>query len=200
MSNALRKLGAKPVHHLISTKGMDLPPWKIIWKDGKPYRNIAFHYTVEQILLNKLLTEKDIENLTVVTIIRNPLDSAASQYQKLVSGTLELGWKSGALKHKMFERYKETPFDFSFFLRNYPSLISHSAKRALEYTRLANIVMRFETLQRDWQSLCQKFGLVMELPHKNATPNKKHFLSYYSPEDIVYVKTMIGPELKLLGY
>ena len=167
--------------------------------DGKPHIKAGFHYKTSQLLQHGLITTEQRQNLVVFTTIRNPLDSITSQYQKLQNGKLVIGANSD-LKTQAASRYLQNPFDFSQFLHDYPGLLAGCANNMLKYAQEADIVMRFETLEEDFNNLAEQAGIQTTLPRKNTTSNKKPFESYYSPQDLKFAKRIISRQLKELGY
>jgi hypothetical protein len=57
---------------------------------------------------------------------------------------------------------------------------------------------RFETIQKDWRFLMDKFGLP-SLPHKNQSKHR-HYSSYYDEETIELATKYYKQDLEQLGY
>jgi hypothetical protein len=187
----------KPVSHVPDAKLGKIK--KHIWVNEKPHIRTGFHYRTSQLLQHNLITPEQRKNLIVFTIIRNPLDSITSQYQKLRNGKLIIGSNS-ELKAQAAKRYQQNPFSFSEFLHDYPGLLTGCANNMMQYVEEADVVMRFETLADDFKDLVQAAGINAELPHINTTGNKMAFESYYSLRDLSFAKRLISRQLKTLGY
>ena len=68
---------------------------------------------------------------------------------------------------------------------------------------LPNIhLLRFETLQRDMDALCDILGIERRvLPFLNLTPAKdKHYMEYYTDETKRLVAEKFRKDFELLGY
>lgn len=61
-------------------------------------------------------------------------------------------------------------------------------------------ILKFESLQNDFNSLCEKIDIVSaELPHRNKS-NKKHYSFYYDDELIEIVRKKFYEEIEVFGY
>lgn len=61
-------------------------------------------------------------------------------------------------------------------------------------------LLRFETLQRDWDLLCKRIGKPLtELPHLNAT-QRRSYREYFTQEARDLFEQHFGPDIQKLNY
>jgi hypothetical protein len=133
----------------------------------------------------------------VFSCIRNPLDEVVSTYFKFKTDQITDRHRA-SLQRADFAQNSNS---------NYPAYLKQFYKFPYDnWSCLAHkqfdYVIRFENLQSDFQTVLGKIGLEQKrpLPVVNATNQKKHYLTYYSPEIYVYAKYVFGPFMKRWDY
>lgn len=157
-----------------------------------------------------LLKEGEVtEGVTRIVTIRNPYDSLASQYQKICSRAQS--WSEDREKYKwvwnspvfssVVLQYLDTPFDFATFLKIY-YLPKGVVNNNSEWTKNADIVLRFENLQTDLNNALEKLGVENppEILSVNRTENKKEYRDYYNEESRAIVERLTREDCEKFGY
>ena len=153
-------------------------------------------------------------NYFVFCGVRNPMDDAASLYMKIMTDhekaysdeklRLDNGGYMSKRRIRIYQHLKNVDSSFAVFLhkyfdfRNFP-YTSNSDINA----EACNAIIRFEHLEKDFESILNKIGLEKKrpLPRKNPTRAKKDFLSYYADNQTqnLAVRTF-GPAMEEWGY
>ncbi|MEM1319717.1 MAG: sulfotransferase family 2 domain-containing protein [Bacteroidota bacterium] len=143
------------------------------------------------------------------TTVRNPMDSVVSEYFKKKSdhrGRFSRGsYRDGRpIAPAALRRYR-------FIVENDASFAEYFAEFYQEPYRLprheetaqkADVVMRYEQLEEDFEKLLKKLNLPLHpLPKINATAGKRgHFLDYYTPEIVPQALSVFTPLMQQWGY
>lgn len=70
-----------------------------------------------------------------------------------------------------------------------------------EENLLVDFVGKFETLNEDFDSVCNKLKLNTSLPHLNSSREKSNsFLKFYTPETLKLVEDAFADDIRLFGY
>lgn len=125
------------------------------------------------------------------SIIRNPWDKLLSQYFFRVKDNTQHGY---------IESAKDMSF-LDFLLNPFP------AKHASQHSKLfegdvclVDFIGRFENLQEDFNTICDKIGVPQqELPHVNKTKHK-HYAEYYDEETKQIVAEKYAKDIEYFGY
>lgn len=133
--------------------------------------------------------EKEWDKYFKFAFIRNPWDRMVSC------------WKNRAIKYE----------DFGKFLKDYPypqrnhNLIWHTLPQLKHMTDLngnnmMNFVGKFENLDEDLNTICEKVGIdYSPLPHINKSKHKPYW-EYYTNEQRLFVESIYMKEIKLYNY
>ena len=152
----------------------------------------------------------DHHNYFKFSFVRNPWDMTVSMYQYLWHK--KTGWGPGwRNKHKhfsklTFEEWVKHPA-FKFPTIKSANVNSHlSGENGTFSSWIAcdnstvDFVGRFETLQQDFNTVCDKIGIPrQELPHINKT-NHKHYTEYYDDETREIVAEKYARDIERFGY
>jgi LPS sulfotransferase NodH len=139
---------------------------------------------------------------------RHPLDRFVSAYTYLRGGGRNRFDAQWAEKHIL-------PYaSFSDFVLALQSDASHRAAVLAwmhfkpQYTFvcdenmniLVDFVGRYESLQRDFATICRRLGLKRILPHENATPQRAGYESYYDARTRAVVTEIYARDFECFGY
>ena len=125
--------------------------------------------------------------------VRNPWDRAVSLYNR----------KEGVqLKHKIsfadFARWHDYATDTCIHPTRKKYQLDFFTNSAGEL--LVDFIGKFENLQEDFSSICDKIGIPrQELPHENKT-NHKHYTEYYDDETREIVAQKYAKDIEYFGY
>lgn len=125
--------------------------------------------------------------------VRNPFDRALSIY-KYIQKQETVKCRESFVISSTFKEFVST------------NLINNTAKDGIwfsdQYTQVkdCDFIGRFETLQDDFDIVCQKLGIVRKpLPIKNQTSHK-HYSEYYDEETIGIVAKKYHSDIIRFGY
>ena len=127
---------------------------------------------------------KEYESYFKFAFVRNPWDRLVSNYKWLVF--------IGKV-HTSFEDWIKNP-TWGFNAYSYTKMLHDNNGNMIDF------VGKFENLQEDFNTVCNKIGLTQrELPHKNKT-NHKHYTEYYSDETSQLVAERYAQDIERFGY
>lgn len=145
--------------------------------------------------------EKDTKNPNawVFTAIRNPFDLVVSKFNWRKYHTNQIPDKKMDFKAWCVQTYSEcspiTVDDIRRF-RTQKSWVSN-----LEGEVVLNQVLRYESLQKDFDKLCDNLGRPsMKLPHTNKTKRNRDYKTYYDAETTDVVRKYFQEDLEYWGY
>lgn len=130
--------------------------------------------------------------------VRNPWDKMVSQYFYI---------KKKIAYDKSFKEFiidfKSTPNDWDFKNKNFPVKYQPVQKKWICGDKgevLMDFVGRFENLQEDFDTICDKIDLPKrELPHRNST-NHNHYSEYYNKETREIISQKFSEDIEYFGY
>ena len=64
---------------------------------------------------------------------------------------------------------------------------------------LVDFIGRFETLERDFNEVCERVGVSSRLPHLNKTP-RKSYTEYYTPRTAALIAEAFKEDVEFFGY
>jgi len=126
----------------------------------------------------------EYESYFKFAFVRNPWDRLVSNYKWLVF--------IGKI-HTSFEDWIIDPtWGFNAYL--YTKMLHDNNGNMIDF------VGKFENLQEDFNTVCNKIGLTQrELPHKNKT-NHKHYTEYYNNETRQLVAEKYAKDIEYFDY
>ena len=147
-------------------------------------------------VLNNNTCEGDrklINSFFKFAFVRNPFDRAVSIY-KYIQKQESAKCRDNFILSKTFKQFAAT------------NLISESGKNSIwfsdQYSQVkdCDFIGRFETLQADFDIVCQKLGITRNpLPVKNTTKHE-HYSEYYDEETIEIVARKYHADIIRFGY
>jgi len=139
------------------------------------------------------------------TFVRNPWSRLVSTWKdKCFSDTTSVVYK------EMYSPYRNSFKDFIFTLSEDPDkfyatwegIIDRHVRPYIDLCPLNDIdfIGRFENLQHDFNTVCDKIGIPeKKLPHKNKTKHK-HYTEYYDDETRQIVAERYAKDIEYFGY
>ena len=125
------------------------------------------------------------------TVVRNPWDWMVSWYFWRKQNN-KLSMKEFLLNYKMVSTEQQ--------LRELPKEMNFLTFVNIDNTISIDHVCRFENLQEDFNTVCDKIGIQQQrLPHKNKTKHK-HYTEYYDDETREIVAEKYAKDIELFGY
>lgn len=156
------------------------------------------HATAEQI---KNLYCQNYEDYFSFTFVRNPWCRAVSDY---------FWMKRNLNLEDSFKNYLLLKGNFDTQRLRYPHLNKEGRGDHIlpqsdfilnsNGEQIVDLIGRFETLQQDFDIVCDKIGIPRkQLPHKNKT-NHKHYTKYYDDETRQIVAKKYAKDIEYFGY
>ncbi|NDB30230.1 hypothetical protein EB155_09620, partial [archaeon] len=119
------------------------------------------------------------------TFVRNPWDKIVSQYHY---NRHKFGFKDST-----FKEYVKA-WDSGKQISTFSSLNLHYIDEELDF------IGRFETLQQDFNIVCDNIGIPrQQLPHENKSKHK-HYTEYYDDETKQIVAEKYARDIEYFGY
>jgi hypothetical protein len=151
---------------------------------------------------DKCNSPHDIQNYFIFTSVRNPFERVLSAFKYLKKGGIN------ASDARTRDEYQMQRMSFSAFVfKNLHKTIEDSCVHFVpqfefispHFDKLS-FIARFETLQNDFNIVCDKIGIPrQELPHKNKTQHK-HYTEYYNDETKQIVAEKYARDIEQFGY
>jgi hypothetical protein len=166
------------------------------------HAELVQHYDGEPILhkhANYWELPKAIRDLGyfVFAGVRNPLDDAASLYQKLLSDHHDYTNPASIRINKRLRRlFRAVHRPGATFLTYLSAAYPHPhCSRISANKKYCNGFIRFENLQQDFASILRAVGLAKkrDIPVKNSTSGKRHYSEYYGFADEAQIARTFGP-------
>ena len=145
-----------------------------------------------------ILENRDFEKYFSFAFVRNPYELKVSRYfyvkevEKVCSCTSFVEWVTLGSPVKMLDetQSKEDWFPWS----QLRFLMNKERELAVDF------IGRFENLQEDFNTICDKIGIPrQQLPHKNKSKHK-HYTEYYDDETREIVAEKYAKDIDHFGY
>ena len=149
-------------------------------------------------------TSHNIDNMTLVSVVRNPWERLYSSYEFLISGGLT------EADRRVGELLKKQTSDFNFFVKHW--LVKYTTYSYMHFVPQTDFlfdwrnklipcdIIRFENLARGWDDFAAKQNLPrQELPKKNVS-TKVSYKDVYDAESIEIVRKLYAKDIDFLGY
>jgi len=156
-----------------------------------------FHLTIKELI--ELLGGSEIDNAFKFTVVRNPYDRVVSQYLHRVKTNQSL--------------LRDNPISFNKWVElvygNQKDYFYHNKQYKMFYTQLkwlrdfsGNVkvdrILRFETLNEDFQELCNDLNIDLSLPHTNRSDINVHIK--YNEKSIKIIQSYFKEDFEHFGY
>ena len=116
--------------------------------------------------------------------VRNPWDRVISSYHYML--------RCGSIKEMSIKNFLE-------YISNTP--VENKYLSQYEYIKGCNFVGKFENLQKDFDTICDKIGISRSsLVHLKKTKNRQHYTEYYDTETIDLVAKKYAKDIEYFGY
>ena len=170
------------------------------------------HATLDELIEHGCLDRDEAARLTVFTTVRNPYDAMVSYYFKkrayrdLIDDPESFvhripGWidEIAACQAMSFSRWVNR--------KHLRQAIKYARKRRKgslfrQFTKDADVVLRHETLQADFDNLLRSVGIArsITIPTIGVTKEKLGYQRYYTPLSRFTVKHLFGADFADYGY
>lgn len=140
----------------------------------------------------------DHETFFKFSVTRNPWDLTVSHYF-YDKDLIQKEWGDSPPSRKRYKIVSKCNFSqyvkkFMFYGGSYSRYMCHKGEYMLDY------VCRFETLQQDFDTACNKMDIPqVQLPHTNKTKHK-HYTEYYNDETRQIVAEKYAQDIEYFGY
>lgn len=165
------------------------------------------HSTVEELLAHEVLNEERLRNTLVFTTVRNPFDSLYSLWAKKRVDYVHLLEKPNSWVNKVPDYRKDMDFianhSFSDWIRKKYRGRPQQFSLGLKFAARAQFVMRFETLQQDFERVLKLLGVEREIiiPEMNKTKGREgDYREHYDENARKIVEKVFHRELQYFGY
>ena len=172
------------------------------------------HSTLAELIEHKLLTPEEAKSLFKVATVRNPFDTLVSLYfkQRLKYQPLLADPDSWVNRSPTYARNMRYAREHSFSRWVFRKCSRQLIKRFLgsppsmfaEYIKGTDVVMRYESIDRDLERVFQKLGVKpnASIPFVNRTDERpgRNYRSYYSRSAALAVSVAFRDDLKPYGY
>jgi hypothetical protein len=171
---------------------LNYTPW---WIRGRDYagRINCKHITASD--LKHIVGDEIWNEYFKISFVRNPYDKLLSEYSMFTQ----------------FEEFKDHPWNKYATYQDFLKAVFHGKERIgsnpyhhfltdQKGDLLVDFYGKFETLQKDFDKICEMLGLnKMQLPNKRPTKHKS-YESYYSPDAMEMVYRINKKDFQLLKY
>jgi len=178
------------------------------------------HATLGEVLAAGLLTRAEADDLLVFTTVRNPFDSLVTLYITMQRRYAKQLDDPQAFLHDRPHFIAQTKaaleLDFPAWAKGLlgPGSWRHPYSRVrygllpphhmyAGYLDGADVILRFESLQADFDALCARLGLpALEIPWQNVSRSseERDYHTYYDDATRAAVERVYRPDLERFGY
>ena len=149
------------------------------------------------------------EELFKFAFVRNPYDRIVSAWKMFASGIQDSDWKhpndeAGIDLKRFLQIVMDESIPYDGRRTTTPRKIRHHAipqTHPFNCLQHADFVGRFETLDKDFQIVCERLGISSEgLPHWNRTQRSTNFMQYFDDDTLAIVNSYFADDFERLGY
>jgi hypothetical protein len=148
------------------------------------------HITAEELI--DILGEKKFSSYFSFAIVRNPWEWQVSLYNYSLKNPKH---KSHQLMKSLgsFEEYVTFLFNRKNSFLQKPFVFDNKGKQLVKY------IGRYETLQEDFNLICSRLGISVQLPKLNIYQTKD-YKKYYNQEKFELIHQKFLPDIETFGY
>lgn len=158
-------------------------------KDEDLVNNSTIALGDKHISCQQLLEQRpQCKNYFKFAFVRNPWDRVVS-------------WYNFSMKIKNPNKGRNiTGKDFLSFILEFQNIWGNEQQNQYNFTECCDFIGRFENLQDDFNTICDKIGILQQkLPYKNKTTHK-HYSEYYDDETKQIVAEVFAKDIEYFGY
>jgi chondroitin 4-sulfotransferase 11 len=145
----------------------------------------------------KKLNPNEFDNYFKFTFVRNPWDRVVSFYHYQLKRKWDFYPFNETISFKEFVKNWLIQMPKQTTLNTHPCYDWISDK---DDNLLVDFIGRFENLQEDFNTVCDKIGIPhQELPHQNKSKHK-HYTEYYDKETKQIVAEKYAKDIEYFGY
>lgn len=188
-----------------------VPPEGILSLDGRS-RVPTKHTRYSQLIDEGLITPEQRAQLTVAVGVRNPFDEEVSHYLKREREFIPRRDDPATRRKLVGDKpaRKMRPLDFEAWLkRRYVGtfrsrLRRQPPRRAPDWTTGADVILRFERLQADFDALMERLGVtepaVIPVVNQTGPRQKRPYQVFYNAASRQIVERVFAEKLAKFGY
>ena len=198
------KTGGTSVRAALNKLRWKDPMYYLIWPSHKVSAwtghklGLKFPRHAHIVAAKEMLPEPFFNQLFKFVFVRNPWDLQVSSFHHIQRERPEA--MNGIADFNEFMRWKFNPE------RPYQYHIDTSLSLQSDYivdlhgNKLVDFIGRYENLSEDFDAVCDKVGVKLELPHKRKGDRKKDFRTYYADDTAALVAKHFSKDIEMLGY
>lgn len=183
----------------------------LIGRDDVHRQHLAINYITNNRLEKlddvKPLFKEQYDSYFKFAIVRNPWDRVVSCWKDKTAPSHCDTWPDSVYckaRNDTFSKFVTRIINKEFIEFINESEFSIDDRHVLSQTVLIpndiDFIGRFENLQQDFNTICDKIGMVrQQLPHRNKTEHK-HYTEYYTDETREIVANKYSKDIKHFGY
>ena len=154
------------------------------------------HLTCRELIDKMTLSEWN--KTKSIVVIRNPWDRVVSLYHYRVK-TNQNNLKEMDISFK--DWCNEVYVNRNHFYYDKPKMFQPQICWIVDYDEVVNVdyILRFESLEKDFQNLAKEMGLEVKLKHLNST-NRDHYRRYYDEETKELISNWYKNDVNVFGY
>lgn len=136
------------------------------------------------------------QGITQWCVTRHPVERILDAY----------AWHQIATHKKLYDKHKLTPRNLLHNIKDFYNYNTQEGKwlqyKQLDYTRECDIILRMETLEKDFQQIQELFKCNKPLGNEKHIDgkHKEQLLENVTPSDIAWLEQELAQEIQLLGY
>jgi len=155
------------------------------------------HLHVKEVI--SIIGEKEFNKAFVFCVVRNPWDKVVSHYNyRVKTNQTNMADNHISFKEWVKQTYGDNKNPFYYDNPKMFATQSNWLKDSNGIIRVNNI-LKFESLNNDFQNIAKSLGIQNKLPHLNAT-KKEHYTKYYDKETVEIVRNWFNEDIERFNY